>query len=214
MVNFMICSIKCGCLRIANISVDIKCSLIIQLLCGIASRNCYRMSIPLYEAISDFDIRAGFIARMKNIQFYLFLQKPLMSQTCLISSERKFQMGLNYPLSPLTRMCARYLHQLERSATDSLGERLKYFIMVSMKSQRREEESEISLFGLILEISTSATDKSWHTLFLIFGMVVLELSQYLVDNIMTSINNLIFLILTDSDVDFLQLVTKSSYILH
>ncbi len=140
---------------------------------------------------------------MKNIQFYLFLQNPLMSQTCFMSSDRKFSMGLNYPFSPLTRICAKYLHQLERRATDYLGERLKYFMMASMKSSSREEESEIQLLGLILEISTSATDKLIYTLFLIFRVIVLKLAEYLIDNIMTSINNLIFLILTYSYIDFL-----------
>lgn len=52
-------------------------------------------------------------------------------------------MGLNYPLSPFTRIWARYLHSLDKSATDYLGERLKYFIIVSIKSYKRELESTI-----------------------------------------------------------------------
>lgn len=119
-------------------------------------------------------------------------------------------MGLNYALSPLTRIWAKYLHQLDRRATDYLELRLKYFIIVRMNSSRSELESTISLLGLILLMSTSAIIEEWCTLFLVLCVIIMQLRQNLIDHIMVSIYYFIFLVLTYPNPHFLQLCPKST----
>ena len=128
---------------------------------------------------------------------------------CLMSSPSKFSTGLNSDFSPLARMCARYLLSLERRATDSLALRLKCFMIAKMNNSRREEESAISLLGLILEMSTYAALRRDITLFLVALMVVSKPSENLKHNLVLPINYFRFLVLADSNSEILQLGSKS-----
>lgn len=44
-----------------------KCYFNISFLLLSGNKNCSNISIPFYEAMSDFEINDGLIARMKNI---------------------------------------------------------------------------------------------------------------------------------------------------
>ena len=81
-------------------------------------------------------------------------------------------------------------------------------MIVRMKSYRSELESAISLLGLILLMSTSAIVKELGTLFLVFGVVVVQPGKNLIYDIMISINYFILFILAYSNSHFLQLRAK------
>ena len=85
----------------------------------------------------------GFIAFKKNASLSLFLQKRIILLVFLFIYLINSSTGSQLPLSPFTRIWAKYLHSLANRATASFGLISKYLIMTRMKSSRRELESAI-----------------------------------------------------------------------
>ena len=92
---------------------------------------------------------AGFMDFKKNSSFYLFLQKEMILEMFLERSVIKLSIGLKSPFSPLAKICAKYLAQLDNKESDYLGESAKFLIMASKKSYNNESESLAYLLGSI-----------------------------------------------------------------
>ena len=101
------------------------------------------------ETDSDLEMRAGLMDFMKKTSFSLFLAKLTIFCMFLPNSSTRLSMGRKSPLSPLARICARYLQSLDSKDSASLGESEKCLMMASRNNSSNDSASFTSFLGSI-----------------------------------------------------------------